>query len=113
MSYSIFITEEAKQDLRSISNYIKFKLKSPMAAKNLIDKIQEQVKALAQFPERFQLYEVEPWHSRNLRMVAVKNFVILYIPDLKNNVVCIYRILYGKRDIATILSDVVINDNTF
>ncbi len=112
MSYSISFTEEAKQDLRSISNYIKFKLKSPMAAKNLIDKIQEQVQGLEQFPERFQLYEMEPWHSRNLRMVAVKNFVILYIPDLKNNVVYIYRILYGKRDIASILSDLVSNDDT-
>lgn len=112
MSYSISFTKEAKQDLRSISNYVKFKLKSPMAAKNLIDKIQEQVKALAQFPERFQLYEMEPWHSRNLRMVAVNNFVILYIPDLKNNVVYIYRIMYGKRDIATILSDLASNDDT-
>ena len=105
MNYSISFTEEAKQDLRSISHYITFTLNSPMAAQNLLDKIQEQVNSLEQFPERFQLYDLEPWHSRNLRMVAVKNFVILYIPDLKNNVVYIYRILYGKQDIRTMLSD--------
>lgn len=105
MSYSVSFTEEAKQDLRSISNYIKFKLKAPMAAKRLLDDIQEQVMELRQFPERFQLYELEPWRSRNMRMVPVKNFVILYIPDIKNHVVYIYRIFYGKRDITTILSD--------
>lgn len=55
MSYSVSFTEEAKQDLRSISNYIKFKLKAPMAAKRLLDDIQEQVMGLRQFPERFQL----------------------------------------------------------
>ena len=40
MNYSISFTEEAKQDLRSISHYITFTLNSPMAAKNLLDKIQ-------------------------------------------------------------------------
>ena len=105
MRYSVSVTEEAKRDLRSIINYIAFKLKSPMAAQNLLDEIEEQIEGLAQFPERFQLYELEPWHSRNLRMVSVKNFVILYIPDIETKVVNVYRIFYGKRDIAAILSD--------
>ncbi|MBR1590955.1 MAG: type II toxin-antitoxin system RelE/ParE family toxin [Acidaminococcaceae bacterium] len=77
MRYSISVTEEAKRDLRSIINYIAFKLKSPMAAQNLLDEIEERIEGLAQFPERFQLYELEPWRSRNLRMVSVKNFVII------------------------------------
>ena len=105
MRYSVSVTEKAKRDLRSIINYIAFKLKSPMAAQNLLDEIEEQIEGLAQFPERFQLYELEPWHSRNLRMVSVKNFVILYIPDIETKVVNVYRIFYGKRDIAAILSD--------
>ncbi|MBR2183552.1 MAG: type II toxin-antitoxin system RelE/ParE family toxin [Acidaminococcaceae bacterium] len=41
MRYSISVTEEAKRDLRSIINYIAFKLKSPMAAQNLLDEIEE------------------------------------------------------------------------
>lgn len=105
MRYSVSVTEEAKRDLRSIINYIAFRLKSSMAAQNLLDEIEEQIEGLAQFPERFQLYELEPWHSRNLRMVSVKNFVILYIPDIETKVVNVYRIFYGKRDIAAILSD--------
>ena len=76
-----------------------------MGAQNLLDEIEEQIEGLSQFPERFQLYELEPWHSRNLRMVSVKNFVILYIPDIETKVVNVYRIFYGKRDIAAILSD--------
>ena len=90
MRYSVSVTEEAKRDLRSIINYIAFKLKSPMAAQNLLDEIEEQIEGLAQFPERFQLYELEPWHSRNLRMVSVKNFVILYIPDIETKVVNVF-----------------------
>ena len=39
MRYSVSVTEEAKQDLRNIINYITFKLKSPMAAQNLLDEI--------------------------------------------------------------------------
>ena len=105
MRYSVSVTEEAKRDLRSIINYIAFRLKSPMAAQNLLDEIEEQIEGLAQFPERFQLYELEPWRSRNLRTVSVKNFVILYIPDIETKVVNVYRIFYGKRDIAAILSD--------
>ena len=109
MRYSISVTEEAKQDLRGIINYITFKLKAPMAAQNLLDEIEEQIEGLAQHPERFQLYELEPWRSRNLRTVSVKNFVILYIPDIDTKTVNVYRIFYGKRNITTILSDLGID----
>ena len=75
-----------------------------LTARQFTGRIEEQIEGLAQFPERFQLYDLEPWHSRNLRVVSVKNFVILYIPNIETKVVNVYRIFYGKRDIATILS---------
>ena len=50
---------------------------------------------LQQLPERFRVYEKEPWHARGLRVVAVDNYVVFYIPDSTKGIVTIIRVLYG------------------
>ena len=55
---------------------------------------------LQQLPERFRVYEKEPWHARGLRVVAVDNYVVFYIPDSTKGIVTIIRVLYGGQNIA-------------
>lgn len=50
-------------------------------------------------PERFRLYENEPWHSRGLHIMPVDNYCVLYILDKENSLVTIIRVMYGGRDI--------------
>lgn len=54
---------------------------------------------LERMPERFRLYEREPWRSRGLRVLPVDNFVVLYIPDEEKETVTIIRVMYCGRDI--------------
>ena len=42
-------------------------------------------------PERFPRYGKEPWHSRGLRFVEVDNYIVFYIPDIKERVVAVLR----------------------
>jgi hypothetical protein len=50
-------------------------------------------------PERFRLYEKEPWHRWGLRQMPVDHFSIFYIPDREDRIVTIIRIMYGGRSI--------------
>lgn len=50
-------------------------------------------------PERFRVYDREPWRSRNLRVMPVDNYLVFYIPDHQAETVTVLRIMYGGRDI--------------
>lgn len=99
MSYSVKITAEADNDLRSIYEYIAFELKSSENAIRQLDRLEQSILKLNEMPERYKLYENEPWKSKGLRMMPVDNFIVFYIPDNKKNTVTVIRVMYGGRNI--------------
>lgn len=101
MIYEINISREAESDLRGIYEYIAFSLLSPDNAAAQLSRIEKCISNLNEMPERFQLYEKEPWTSRRLRMAPVDNFNILYIPDKETLTVTIIRIMYNRMDMDT------------
>ena len=78
MKYEIEISEQADKDLRNIYEYIL---------------------SLDTMPEKYRIYDKEPWKSRGLHILPVDNYVVLYIPDIETKVVTILRIMYSGRDI--------------
>lgn len=81
MIYGITITEQADSDLRGIYEYIAFELLSPDNAAGQLDRLEENIMTLEEFPEKFRLYEKEPWHSRGLRVMPVDNYLVFYIVE--------------------------------
>jgi toxin ParE1/3/4 len=105
MSYEVTLTEQAENDLRGIFEYIAFNLLSPENAIGQLDRIEEKIFSLREYPERFRLYEREPWKSRNTRIVSVDNYVVFYIPDATNKLVTVIRIIYSGRDVSRQLDE--------
>ncbi len=99
MIFEIKISVQADNDLRSVYEYIAYELQSPENASEQLDRLEESILSLDQMPERFRVYEKEPWHSRGLRIMPVDNYCVLYISDVKNALVTIIRVMYGGRDI--------------
>jgi len=99
MIFEIKISAQADNDLRNVYEYIAYELQSPENASEQLDRLEESILSLDQMPERFRVYEKEPWHSRGLRIMPVDNYCVLYIPDMKNALVTIIRVMYGGRDI--------------
>lgn len=97
MKYRIEITRQAEQDLRGIYEYIAFSLLSPQHALGQLERLEKQIKNLDYMPERFRLYEKEPWHSRGLRLMPVDSFIVFYLKS--EEIVTIIRIMYDGRDI--------------
>ena len=63
MKYDVTFTEQAEN------------------AAGQLDRIEEKILSLGEYPEKFRQYEREPWKSRNTRVVPVDNYVIFYIPN--------------------------------
>lgn len=99
MSYQIIFSENAKNDLMSITRYISENLLTPDTARNLIDRILTAITTLDELPFRYRLCEYEYWQALGLRVMPVENYLVFYLPDETKHIVKIYRIIYGKRDI--------------
>lgn len=97
--YSVELTEHAVLDLENVFNYITYILRAPDTARKQASRISERIIKLNEMPNRFPLYEKEPWKSRNLHFMPVDNYLVFYIIDEHNCLVTIVRILYSGYNI--------------
>ena len=101
MTYQIKITDQANQDLRGIFEYIAYEFQELQTAIGQLDRLEKEINSLNQMPERYRIYDREPWRSRNLHIMPVDNYLVFYVPDNNTQTVSVVRIFYGRRDIDT------------
>ena len=99
MNYKINLTPKAQSDLKEIFRYIAVDLQSIQNATGQLDRLEKAISSLEQMPERYRVYDKEPWRSRNLRIMTVDNYLVLYVPNKEERTVTVIRIMYGGRDI--------------
>ena len=99
MHYKVMISAQAEEDLRSIFEYIAYDLHSAKNAIGQLRRLEENITSLDQVPERYRLYESEPWRERGLRVLPVDNYLVFYIPDRESGIVNIIRVMYGGRNV--------------
>ena len=99
MSWKINYTRYAREDLKAIYEYLAFELLVPDTASRQSDRIMKAVRTLDNMPERYKVYEEEPWKSQNLRYFPVDNYLVFYLLKKETGVINIVRIIYGGRDI--------------
>ena len=97
--FKVIYTELAECDLHGIYEYIALTLLEPVYAKNQSNRIIDAIASLDQMPERFRLYDKEPWHSMGLRIMPVDKYLVFYLPSKSKGIVTVIRIMYGGRDI--------------
>ena len=105
MNYEVRLSEQAENDLRAIFSYIAFELRSLDNASGQLDRLEEKIYKLDQFPMRYQNYQVEPWFSRGTRFFSVDHYTIFYIPDEKKQTVEILRVLYAGSDMDRTMAE--------
>ena len=96
MIYRVIVTDQAQSDLENIFEYIAIKLHSPYSASKLIKKLTAAMHNIELFPEGNRRYWEEPWYSRNLRIMSVDKYCVLYYPDSENLMVRIYRVVNSR-----------------
>lgn len=103
MKYNVVLTQQAARDLDEIFAYIAEVLCEKENAVNMINLLQKNILSLAEMPGRCKLYENEPWKSRGMHMMRVKNYLVFYTIEEDSRTVNIIRVLYGSRDLDAAL----------
>ncbi len=103
--YKIYYSPVASADLKGIYTHIAFNLKEKTIAENQVNRIREAIKNLDTLPNRNSRLELELKQPEEMRKMVVNNYIIFYIVDEQRKEVNVARILYGGRDIKSILND--------
>lgn len=99
MMFQVIVTEQADTDLRGIYEYIAFDLLAPDNAAGQLERLEESILCLEQYPWKFRQYDKEPWCSRGLRAMPVDHYTVFYIPDENTGTVTVVRVMYDGRNI--------------
>jgi plasmid stabilization system protein ParE len=105
---NISYSTAAKRDLEQIGDYIAETLKSPIAALKTVNKIQDAIDNLADFPligtPLSSIVEIDT----DYRFLVCSNYLVFY--RFKINAVFIDRVLYVRRDYLSILFSDLVHD---
>ncbi len=97
-TYTVKITSQAEEQIQEIIYYITHELKAPDAALHLLDILEDSISSLSHYPQRVALISEKPWHTKGIRRLPVKNFLIYFWIDDANMKVQVTAVIYGKRD---------------
>ena len=102
--YRIIITPDAIEDLTGLRDYIADVLLAPDTALKYIQTIRREIGGLARMPARHKCVDQEPWRSRGVRKIIVKNFYVYYRIDEPAGTVYVLNVIYSRRDQLKALS---------
>jgi len=88
----------AQKDLRDITSYIADNLKTPKAAMDFINTLDNSISRLQQFFYSCKLYQPQESLKTEYRLMPVKNYLVFYV--VIENEVEIHRIVYAKMNLA-------------
>ena len=100
MAYSLFITQNAADELAGIVDYIANHLDNPKAAADFLDRVEECYERLAENPKIYQLCDYQDFKEKGYRKVIIKNYV-LFSGSMKILTQCIF-FMYSLADRITI-----------
>lgn len=99
MDCPVLITPQAEADIEAVCRYIAVDLHNPQAATDLADALYGAIETLAALPLRHPVWRHEPWKSRGVRSMDVKNYRLFYLADESLHRVVVLRIFYNRREV--------------
>lgn len=96
------LTKRAESDLDGIVSYIAVELANPKAASDFVDKLKDNIDEARVFPESGSLVDNEFLQVENLQKKLIGNYIMYYLPDMREKIIYILRIVYGKQNITEI-----------
>ncbi len=107
MSYTVVITDTAKQDLRDIVIWIAEQAKDIEAAKHFVNELREKCKKLDEFPSTGSFPRDRVLKSAGYRFVTHKEYLIFYLIDEENKTVNVMAIFNAKRDYMRVMRNFI------
>ena len=103
--YAIRLTAQAVGQIEETMRYLSQTLLEPALARKWADTLQREIVKLDSMPARYPLTEEEPWRTKGIRRMPVRNFLVYYLIDEEAKTVWVTAVLYGGRDQIAALPD--------
>jgi len=101
--YHVKITRQAQEQLLEIRDYIQNTLLAPQSAAATLAALRSSIISLATMPGRIHLTDEDPWRSKGVRRMIIRNFYIYFWIDIKNLKVQVIAVTYARRDQVSFL----------
>lgn len=98
-SYSIIYAPSAGRDLEEIREYITREFYDSETANRQVNRIVKAVNTIAFFPKMYRIRRKDT----GMRICPVDNYLITYYVDDERHVINISHIIYGRRDINSVI----------
>lgn len=98
ISYNVIITDKATKDIKEIAKYISQDLFNPMAALQLVERLESSIASLSQMPTRHKLVKDEDLARKHIRKIFVDNYIVFYCVNEEEHIVEVIRVLFNKRN---------------
>ena len=101
--YKVMVSEATDTDLEEIASYIAANLQEPAIALKQIGRIKDAMMSLQTMPERHGVVSDNYLAAKGIRLLPVDNYLVFYTVNKAAGMVCIVRVLYGRREWETLL----------
>ena len=103
MSYTVRLTDTAKQDLREIAFWIAEQSKDKEIAKRFVGELRETCKKLDTFPNAGAIPKDRVIRSEGHRFTVHKEYLIFYLVDEEKKQVNVMAIFNAKKDYMRVM----------
>lgn len=103
MTYKIYITAAAERDILRDSDYIKFVLKNPKAADDLLDEAEALINSLAEFTNKLKLADEPVLASWGIHFDLVNGYLAFCVISEETHRITVVRFLFQKSNWPAIL----------
>ena len=103
MSYTVRLTDTAKQDLREIAFWIAEQSKDKEIAKRFVGELRETCKKLDTFPNAGAIPKDRVIRSEGYRFTVHKEYLIFYLVDEEKKQVNVMAIFNAKKDYMSVM----------
>ena len=105
-NYQYNFTKKAETDLDEILSYISIELSNPYAAASFLKDLQAVLASICSVPKIGRIVDNEFLPNREIRKSLVGNYVLYYLPDIKEKRIYVLRILYGRRNLDELVREI-------
>ena len=99
-------SKKAEADLDEILSYISIDLSNPQDTSSFLEDLQTVIDSICAIPNMGRIVENEFLPDRKVRKSLVGNYILYYLPDTREKIIYILRILYGRRSLDELVREI-------
>lgn len=96
--YRVKVTKQAIEHLQGIRDHLLFEFFAPNASRDMLALLSKSIASLAANPYRIKTIDEEPWGSRGVRKLIVKNYYVYFWINEDIKTVYVIAVIFSGRD---------------